>query len=86
MNFTNYDIERLLLRAAGLDDFSLYLMHQIDALEDKKNSEEISSLDYISIYSQLEALKKVQKEYSYYKRNEKLSPEAKRETVSYSDM
>lgn len=68
---TNYDIESLLYKAAGFDEFVHWLMNELDATEDMKSREK-SELNFIELNGEIRALKKVKDVYCYFKKNGKL--------------
>ena len=72
---TNYEVEKLLYKAAGYDEFVHYLMSELDAIE-YLEEQESSALTYISLESKKSILKEVKDTYCYFKKNGKL-PENK---------
>lgn len=74
-NLTNYEIEKLLYKAAGYDEFLHYLMNELDAIEYLEEHES-SALTYISLESKRSILKEVKDVYCYFKKHGKL-PENK---------
>lgn len=72
---TDYDVEKLLYKAAGLDEFAHYLINEIDNLEEMKNNEALSALNYLEIVTEINELKRVRDVYCSYKRNGKLPKE-----------
>lgn len=74
-NLTNYEVEKLLYKAAGYDEFVHYLMNELDTIE-YFEERETSALNYISLESKKSILKEVKDVYCYFKKNGKL-PENK---------
>lgn len=83
-NMTNYDVERLLYKAAGYDDFMLYLMHELDRLEAEKASATFLTLEYIEITAKIETLKEMKAAYQAVKRTGKL-PDAIEKRIELED-
>lgn len=69
---SDYELEKLLYKAAGLDEFVHWLMNEIDLAETEKYDKDISVCKYIETTSELTTLKRVKDVYTYFKKYGKL--------------